>query len=72
MCDLAFYIRAEQIRRTALANMQLAPHMEEGSEMLTPDQAVDEFGAWVLAEPERAAPEDDENAELFGLIGVKR
>jgi hypothetical protein len=71
VCDLAFYIRAEQIRRTALAQMQLAPHLEEGAELVSPDQAVDEFAAWLLAEPENVVV-DDEESELFELLGVKR
>lgn len=71
MCDLAFYIRAEQIRRTALAQMQLAPHMEEGQELTTPDQAVDEFAAWVLAAPVDDGRSDDDT-ELIELLGVSR
>jgi hypothetical protein len=51
--------------------MQLAPHVEEGTELQTPDQAVAEFAAWLDADADDRAT-DPEEAELFELLGVKR
>jgi hypothetical protein len=64
-------VQATQIRQTALAQMQLAPHVEEGTQLQTPDGAVAEFAAWLIQEPPPASAQDDENAELFGLLGVR-
>lgn len=70
ICDLAFMIRADQIRQTALAQLALAPHLEEGQELQTPDQAVDEFAAWLESRPAEL-DQDDNDRELFELLGVR-
>lgn len=70
MCDLAYVIRAEQIRQTALAEMQLMPHAEEGQQFVTPDQAVDDYHDWLYARPPELDQNDDE-AELLTLMGVR-
>jgi hypothetical protein len=70
VCDLAFMIRAEQVRRTALAEMQLAPYTEEGQQLTTPDGAVAEFEAWLNERPNELDRDDDE-LELFSLLGVR-
>jgi hypothetical protein len=70
VCDLAYVIRAEQIRRTALAEMQLMPHAEEGQQFVSPDQAVDDFHAWLYSRPPEL-DRDDAETELLTLMGVR-
>lgn len=53
MCDLAYVIQVEQIERRALAEMTLAPHVEEKAKIATPDVAVAEFDRWLMAPPDR-------------------
>jgi hypothetical protein len=70
MCDLAYVIQVEAIERLALAQISLAPHMEGGGNIPTPDAAVAEFDQWLMARPkglDRPAWE----TELRELIGVE-
>lgn len=50
MCDLSYTIQREEAVARALAEMQLAPHVENSNTIAPPDVAVAEFDAW-LDEP---------------------
>jgi hypothetical protein len=52
VCDLSYMIQVEQLERMALAELTLAPHVKEGTQLATPESAVAEFDQWLLAEPE--------------------
>lgn len=67
MCDLAYLIQVEQIERVALAEMTLAPHVKEGTQLSTPEGAVAEFDAWLMAEPESEFG-DPADMDLVNLI----
>lgn len=67
MCDLAYTMQVEQIEREAVSSMTLAPHMREGTQLTTPEQAVAEFDAWLVGRPENefTNPADMELAQLI-------
>lgn len=70
VCDLSYAIQVEMVERMALAQMALAPHVEDSSQIATPDVAIREFQQWLTSRP----PELDrpaEEAELLDLIGVR-
>lgn len=70
MCDLSYTLQVEMIERLALAQMALAPHVEDASQISTPDVAIQEFQQWLVSRP----PELDrpaEDVELLDLIGVR-
>lgn len=52
MCDLAYVIQVEQLERVALAELTLAPHVKEGTQLPTPESVVAEFDEWLSKQPE--------------------
>ena len=71
MCDLAYVVQVEQIERRALAELQLAPHVEDSSKIAPPAVAVAEFDAWLMAPPEHLDRPEGEQ-EIMDLIqGVR-
>jgi hypothetical protein len=67
VCDLAYIIRAEQIRQNAIADYQLAPHREDNSHVLTADGAVAEFDEWLLERP-KELDQNPDDLELRDLM----
>jgi hypothetical protein len=67
VCDLAYMIQVEQIERGALAELVLAPHLKEGAQLTTPEQAVAEFDAWLTDQPDNdmTNPADLELTQLI-------
>ena len=58
------------LERQALAQMALAPHVEDSSQIAPPDVAIAEFQKWLISRPaELDRPTED--TELFELIGVR-
>lgn len=51
MCDLSYMIQVEQLERMALAELSLAPHVKEGTQLPTPESVVAEFDEWLVTEP---------------------
>lgn len=70
MCDLAYIVQAEQIERRALAEMALAPHVEDSSKIATPQVALAEFDAAVYEVPQHLTRPDGESEILDLLQGV--
>lgn len=64
---MAYTIQVEQIEREALAQLSLLPHLREGAQISTPDQAVAEFDAWLIERPENefTNPADMELSQLI-------
>jgi hypothetical protein len=60
-------IQVEQIERGALAELVLAPHLKEGAQLTTPEQAVAEFDAWLTDQPDNdmTNPADLELTQLI-------
>lgn len=54
----------------ALAEMQLAPHVKEGTQVATPEVAIAEFEKWLDEPPE--ADRSLAEMELADLIGPGR
>lgn len=67
MCDLAYAAQREEIIAVALANVQLAPHVQDRTSITPPDVAVAEFDEWVHGRPEvlDKSPEEIELHELL-------
>jgi hypothetical protein len=60
-------IQVSQIEQGALAQLSLAPHLKEGAQLTTPDQAVSEFDDWLMSQPDNefTDPADMELAQLI-------
>lgn len=60
-------MQAEAIERAALAEVALAPHVQEGTQIDTPEAAVAVFDEWLWKTP---TPDDrpTEEQELVRLI----
>lgn len=58
------------IERNALTQMMLAPHMEDTSQIATPDVAISEFQQWLASRPAEL-DQPSEDMELYQLIGVR-
>lgn len=60
-------IQVEQIERGALAELVLAPHLKEGAQLTTPEQAVAEFDVWLTGQPDNdmTNPADLELTQLI-------
>lgn len=71
MCDLAYTVQVEQIERRSLAEMQLAPHVEDSSKIATPDVAIAEFDAWLAAPPDDLRERPEAEQEIMRLMGVR-
>ena len=69
MCDIAETIQIEQAERRALAEMTLAPHVEDSGSIATPEVAAAEFHKW-LYEPPPEPGSRGPDAELRDLLGV--
>ena len=67
MCDLSYMIQVEAIERAALAEVVLAPHVKEGTQIDSPEQAVAVFDEWLWARPEHES-QRPEDMELMDLI----
>jgi hypothetical protein len=67
VCDLAYTMQVEAIEREALAQLALAPHLQEGAQLSTPQQAIAEFDQWLTEEPQAdmTNPADVELAQLI-------
>ena len=67
MCDLAYAIQCETLERQALAQLALAPHLKEGTQIDTPETAVAEFDVWLHTKPEsdNRSPAEQELAKLM-------
>jgi hypothetical protein len=51
VCDLSYAVQREEVAARALAEMQLAPHVEDPHAILTPDAAVAELDRWLNERP---------------------
>jgi hypothetical protein len=71
VCDLAYVVQVEQIERRALAEMQLAPHVEDSSKIATPEVAVAEFDAWLMAPPNHLSRPTAESEIMDLFQGVR-
>lgn len=74
MCDAAYLCQAEQLERSALAQVALLPHLDEKDRkrVATVDEVREEFDQWLLSEPEQRVmtAADTETAMLYSLLGV--
>lgn len=72
ICDLAHLIQVEQLRSQAIAQMQLAPYVEDQDTIPTPESAEREFIDWLYERPAQLdmSAEDLDLRDL--LIGGRR
>jgi hypothetical protein len=71
VCDLSYAIQREEIVARALAEMQLAPHVEDSTKIAPPHVAVDEFDQWLNDPPPEVNRSGDPGLEEL-IAGGRR